>query len=79
MYKGRVTKMSEFYNSLNKYAFQWDAYRPLVDRIPAGTVQRGGLPRVCLPPGGVCLGVFARGVSLLKVQKLRDQSALSKK
>ena len=35
----------------NKNAFQWDAYRPLVDRIPACTVQRGVWPRVCLPRG----------------------------
>ena len=29
----------------NKNAFQWDAYRPLVDRIP------GGCPGGCLPKG----------------------------
>ena len=33
----------------NKNAFQWDAYRPLVDRIPACTAQRGG----GVPAGGV--------------------------
>ena len=32
----------------NKNAFQWDAYRPLVDRIPACTVQGG----VCLCSSG---------------------------
>ena len=56
---------------LNKNAFQWDAYHPLVDCIPACTEQRGVYPsmhwargvcpgwvsakRGCLP-GGVCLG-----------------------
>ena len=40
--------------SLTKNAFQWEAYRPLVDRILARTGQGG----VC--PGGVCLG--GRGV-----------------
>ena len=28
--------------NVNKNAFQWDAYRPLVDRIPACTWQEGG-------------------------------------
>ena len=32
---------------LNKIAFQWDAYRPLVDCIPACTAQSG----VYLPGG----------------------------
>ena len=36
----------------DKNAFQWDAYRPLVDRIPACNAQGGG--GVC--PGGVCPG-----------------------
>ena len=54
-------------NSLhNKNAFQWDAYRPLVDRIPPCTVRgvEGGLPLVLW---GVCLplvlgrGVYAQG------------------
>ena len=41
---------------INKNAFQWDAYRPLVDRIPACTGQgRGCLPVGCLLEG-VCLG-----------------------
>ena len=43
---------------LNKNAFQWDAYRPLVDRIPACTVQAG-----CLPREGLPRGVSAREVS----------------
>ena len=34
----------------NKNAFQWDAYRPLVDRIPACTAERGGSAS---GPGGV--------------------------
>ena len=55
--------MSEFYNSLNKYAFQWDAYRPLVDRIPAGTVQRGGLPKGVSAQGVSAQGVSAPGMS----------------
>ena len=37
------------YQRVNKNALQWDAYRPLVDRIPACTAWG------CLP-GGVCLG-----------------------
>ena len=50
-------------NWQNKYAFQYDAYHLLVDRIPS---YRGGA-RACLPggylPGGVCLRrVSARGV-----------------
>ena len=36
----------------NKNAFQWDAYRPLIDRIPACTVAGGG--GTCL--GGTCPG-----------------------
>ena len=55
-----------------KNAFQWDAYRPLVDRIPACTGQGGVYPSMhwaggvsqhalgaCLPRGngGVCRGV----------------------
>ena len=49
-------------NWQNKYAFQYDAYHLLVDRIPS---YRGGA-RACLPggylPGGVCLRwVSARG------------------
>ena len=43
---------------LNKNAFQWDAYRPFVDRIPACTVAGGGggvpaqegAPAQVLPP-----------------------------
>ena len=44
----------------NKNAFQWDAYRPLVDHIPACTVVGG-----CTCPGVVyLLGVYLprRGV-----------------
>ena len=41
----------------NKSAFQWDAYRPLVDRIPACTVSaKGG---GCLPGG--CVSQHAMG------------------
>ena len=32
-------KSLQWVYSKNKNAFQWDAYRPLVDRIPACTVQ----------------------------------------
>ena len=39
---------------INKSAFQWDAYRLLVDRIPSCTVQ-GGSTR------GVCPGMSAEG------------------
>ena len=39
----------------NKNAFQWDAYRPLVDRM-LESASRGLLPGGCLPgPGGFCL------------------------
>ena len=41
----------------NKIAFQWDAYRPLVDHIPACT-GRGG---VSAWGGGVCQGDVCRG------------------
>ena len=63
----------------DKNAFQWDAYRPLIDRIPACNVQgvypsmhraRGCLPGGCLPgeclPREICLGVSAQGVSAKK-------------
>ena len=42
--------------------YQWDAYRPLVDRIPACTEQEGLCPRgmsargVCLPGGVMPMG-----------------------
>ena len=48
----------------DKYAFQWDAYRPLVDCIPACTVCGGGVSQhalgrgVCIPActgQGVCV------------------------
>ena len=46
---------------IHKNAFQWDAYRPLVDRIPACTAHVEG---VC--PGGVYLpgGTYPREVYL---------------
>ena len=46
---------------VNKNAFQWDAYRPLVDRIPACTVAWG-----CTCQGGVHTqrGVYLLGVYL---------------
>ena len=59
----------------NKNAFQWDAYRPLVDRIPACTAQEGEYPKMhwvgrgyVYPnmhwAGGVCaVGVSSQGVS----------------
>ena len=56
--------------SKNKNAFQWDAYRPLVDRIPAYTVQgaylnRGGVPAWGIPAAGclpgVCVSQHAMG------------------
>ena len=47
------------YALINKNAFQWDAYRPLVDCTPAcavagGAPARGGVParRGCTCPGG---------------------------
>ena len=41
----------------NKNAFQWDAYRLFVDRIPTCTGQGGCLPGGwgCLPGGEGCL------------------------
>ena len=39
---------------LNKNAFQWDAYRPLVDRIPACTGQGWGVSQHALGMG-VCI------------------------
>ena len=42
----------------NKNEFQWDAYCPLVDRIPACTVQGRCLPRGCLPGGVSAWGVY---------------------
>ena len=48
--------------SPNKNAFQWDAYRPLVDRIPACTAQKGvstqgvSAQGGVYPGGGVCPG-----------------------
>ena len=53
----------------NKNAFQWDAYRPLVDRIPACTVAGGTCPGGepaqggCTYPGGCTSlgGVPAQG------------------
>ena len=38
----------------NKNAFQWDAYRPLVDRMPTCTGQEGVSTQ----------GVFARGAGV---------------
>ena len=48
-------------NIINKNALQWDAYRPLVDNIPACTVGRGRVSTGqvgCLPLGE---GVSAQG------------------
>ena len=49
--------------SKHKNAFQWDAYRPLVDRIPACIVQGElHLPRGrCTCLGGVPAGVYLLG------------------
>ena len=38
---------------MNKNAFQWDAYRPLVDRVPASTAQGGVSAQGGCLPGGV--------------------------
>ena len=49
-----VVQMKVLINN-NKNAFQWDACRPLVDRLPGvgvsdqGVSDQGGLPRGCLP------------------------------
>ena len=49
----KVIKLVELINvqksMSNKNAFQWDAYRPLVDRIPACTPWGGCLLLGCLP------------------------------
>ena len=57
--KGRVSKL---WGNNYKIAFQWDAYRPLVDRIPTCTAQ-GGVPTrgVFLPGGWYLGGVPAQG------------------
>ena len=49
--------------NLKKNAFQWDAYRPLIDHIPACTVAGGGYPPGgCTCPGGVpSKGVYLPG------------------
>ena len=46
--------------STYKNAFQWDAYRPLIDRIPARTVA-GGYLLGGVPAGGTCQGVYLPG------------------
>ena len=43
--------------SPNKNAFQWDAYRPLVDRIPACTAQEGVSTQGVSVQGGGGVGV----------------------
>ena len=48
-------------DDINKNAFQWDAYRPLGDRLPGGG---------CLP-GGVCLWSW-EGVSATHPQDQRQ-------
>ena len=48
-------RQSIYGHTMYRNAFQWDAYRPLVDRIPACTVQEGCLPRGECLPGGGCL------------------------
>ena len=45
----------------DKNAFQCDAYRPLVDRIPACTAQGECLPRGCLPRGVSAWGCLPGG------------------
>ena len=48
----------------DKNAFQWDAYRPLVDHIPACTVARFEMYRGVYLPGVPAQGIPARGVYL---------------
>ena len=45
----------------NKNAFQWDAYRLLVDRIPACTGQGAMCIPACTGWGGVCQGCVCTG------------------
>ena len=47
----------------NKNAFQWDAYHPLVDCIPACTAQGVSAQGRCLPRGVSTQGVSTQGVS----------------
>ena len=53
--------------SCNKNAFKWDAYHPLVDRIPACTGQVGvsqhALDRGCVSQHALGRGVSAQGMS----------------
>ena len=52
----------------NKNAFQWDAYHPLVDRIPACTAKGRGLyPSMHWARGCVSQHALGRGVSALGV------------
>ena len=48
-------------NMKNKNAFQWDAYRPRVDRISQHALRRGGVSAL----GGICSwgGIWSWGVS----------------
>ena len=47
----------------NKNAFRWDAYRPLVDCIPACTAQGGCLPGVGVSAVGSASGLGGGVVS----------------
>ena len=51
MTKWLMTNPNHHNQPKNKNAFQWDAYRSLVDRITQHALDRG----VCLPRRGVCL------------------------
>ena len=50
----------------NKNAFQWDAYRLLVDRVPACTAQEGCVSQHALGRRGVYLGGVCSGGVLPK-------------
>ena len=52
----RIDKGLESVHYLNKNAFQWDAYHPFVDCIPACTAQ-GGVSASGQGAGGGCLPV----------------------
>ena len=53
----------------NKIAFQYDAYRPLVDRISQHALHRGVMSA---PRGGVCSGVPLPGVGWVSQHALRQ-------
>ena len=56
-----ITNQIKKKNSKNKNPFQWDAYHPLVDCIPACTGQGVGVSQHALGSEGVCVSQHALG------------------